>query len=554
MLQITCHGGVGEIGGNKILLEDGGSALMLDFGKRMGAINAFFDEFLPPRTNSCLRDLLCLGLLPEIPGIYRHDLLNHAGAWDHLSTKLPDHARRLFSSDLESYDDHTRKHGPRIDGILLSHAHADHVQDLCFVDRRIPVYCSQVTYAILQAAQDVGKNKFDSDICLCRERRWEACGSRSTFPGESKIDTDSTDGDRDLQILEPFTRQQVGGFAVEPVPVDHSVPGACAFIIGCPSGQTVFYTGDLRFHGASSEATSRLRERTAGLRPDVLITEGTRIADDDGNVTTAGDNEADVERKITDIVRGCAGLAVVDFGWKDTTRFQTILSVAKSTGRVLAVSPKVAYLWDLLRRIDPVAYPDFAHGGCVRVYLERSDSMTYSLADYSDAKHTAGLRVDWGEKSQDMRKAMADGDEDYTGPRLCHYRDGVRAYDIAADPSRYILHAGFFDMNELFDISPPQGSVYISAITEPFCDEMDLDHKKLKHWLDHFGLDYGGERIEHHHVSGHANGTDLLDFIRRADPRLVIPIHTERPEAFERELGPRVPVGLPRVDVPVMDL
>ena len=69
MLTITCHGAVGEIGGNKIMIEDGGSALMLDFRKSFAAANMYFDEFLQPRTNSCLRDLLPLGILPVIQGI-----------------------------------------------------------------------------------------------------------------------------------------------------------------------------------------------------------------------------------------------------------------------------------------------------------------------------------------------------------------------------------------------------------------------------------------------------------------------------------------------------
>ena len=82
MPNITCFGAVNEIGGNKILLEDSGSSIMLDFGKSFSAENSFFDEFLQPRTNACLRDLLTLSLLPPIPGIYRHDMLRHAGAWE----------------------------------------------------------------------------------------------------------------------------------------------------------------------------------------------------------------------------------------------------------------------------------------------------------------------------------------------------------------------------------------------------------------------------------------------------------------------------------------
>ncbi|MGC8864028.1 MAG: MBL fold metallo-hydrolase RNA specificity domain-containing protein, partial [Armatimonadota bacterium] len=286
-----------------------------------------------------------------------------------------------------------------------------------------------------------------------------------------------------------------------------------------------------------TEITSRLRAWCAGLRPDVLITEGTRIVDGNGRtLSSSGDDEAGVESRITDIVRDCAGLVIVDFGWKDTARLRTIVAVAKSTGRTLVVNPKVAYLWALLGKDDPNSYPDFESVGNLAVYLERLDSMTYSLADYSGSKHTVGVCLDWGEKNKDMRQAFLAHDNEYLRDRLCHYYSGIRAYDIAADPARFIVHAGFFDMNELFDIAPPPGSVFISAMTEPFCDEMEIDQRKLKNWLDYFGIDYGGDRIQHYHVSGHANGQDLLDFIRSVEPKLVVPVHTEHPEAFVREL------------------
>ena len=36
MVALTFHGGVDEIGGNKVLLETDEGAVLLDFGRRMG--------------------------------------------------------------------------------------------------------------------------------------------------------------------------------------------------------------------------------------------------------------------------------------------------------------------------------------------------------------------------------------------------------------------------------------------------------------------------------------------------------------------------------------
>lgn len=550
-MRITCYGGVDEIGGNKILLEDEGSAIMLDFGKSFSAESRYFNEFLQPRTNSSLRDLLRLGLLPPVAGIYRHDLLTHAGAFQDLGAHgdaLPESAARLFNADLESYDDYAANHGPRIDGVLLSHGHTDHTDHLCYVDRRIPIYCTRETLAVLRTVQDVGAS---GDICECPYRSCEECGGSSTFPGAPTIKTEREmkvpreDYQRTFKVVPPYEAIGVGGFNVVSFPVDHSVPGACAFLVTSPSGKHLFYTGDLRFHGrfssGSRDLTSELRDRTAGLAPDLLVTEGTRITSD------SRDSEQDVERAIQGVVSSCAGLAIVDFGWKDTTRFQTILNVAAATGRTLAVSPKLAYLWARLRLNDPDNYPDLAASSKVRVYVKRTDSMLYSLADYSKSKHIAGTCADWG-SAREMSAAFADGNEGYLQDKLCHYRDGVRAYDIASDPGRYILHAGYFDMNELLDVNPPPGSLFVRAATEPFSDEMEIDDKKLDNWLAAFGIarDRGLS-----HVSGHAGGPDLLEFIKEMQPKRVVPVHTEHPEAFEQSLGDRFDVVRPTLAQPI---
>ncbi|MGA9079823.1 MAG: hypothetical protein WB581_06300 [Halobacteriota archaeon] len=47
MTSLTLYGGVSEIGGNKILLEDQATRVFLDFGMSLSLANQFFDEFMP---------------------------------------------------------------------------------------------------------------------------------------------------------------------------------------------------------------------------------------------------------------------------------------------------------------------------------------------------------------------------------------------------------------------------------------------------------------------------------------------------------------------------
>jgi ribonuclease J len=50
MVELTFFGGVKEIGGNKILLEDNGTRVFLDFGLSFGLRKKYYDEFLQARS------------------------------------------------------------------------------------------------------------------------------------------------------------------------------------------------------------------------------------------------------------------------------------------------------------------------------------------------------------------------------------------------------------------------------------------------------------------------------------------------------------------------
>ena len=106
MVTLTFYGGINEIGGNKVLLEDNGTRIFLDFGMSFGRRALFFEEFLTPRSANGIGDFLTMGLIPDIPGIYRTDLLSHFG-------------REPEEADIQA--------------VLLSHAHADHANYISFL-------------------------------------------------------------------------------------------------------------------------------------------------------------------------------------------------------------------------------------------------------------------------------------------------------------------------------------------------------------------------------------------------------------------------------------
>jgi len=101
----------------------------------------------------------------------------------------------------------------------------------------------------------------------------------------------------------------------------------------------------------------------------------------------------------------------------------------------------------------------------------------------------------------------------------------------------------FWDANELFDLSNPDGiipdSKYIRASCEPFNDEMEIDEEKLMNWLNKFGVNYetfvpenGKEYFVRSHVSGHASKPELIELITKIKPGFFIPIHCLNPKNY----------------------
>ena len=126
MIEITFYGGAGEIGGNMILVRDGDSKIMLDFGMSLGERGRFFSEpFLSPRNES---GLISLGIIPDVAGLYKGE------------GEVP------------------------ADAVFLSHAHIDHSMSISLLNRQIPVYCGETTKLILEALSTARPGGFENDL------------------------------------------------------------------------------------------------------------------------------------------------------------------------------------------------------------------------------------------------------------------------------------------------------------------------------------------------------------------------------------------------------
>ncbi len=524
MVDITLYGGVDEIGGNKILLESDGHRIFLDFGMSFGKTGEFFAQFVKPRTRAAVADLIRVGALPKLDGIYRQD----ACALDGTDALVAAHGfDDLWRAPVQSYDDYAREEGrPFVDAVVLSHAHMDHFGHFSYLDEKIPIYGAPVTLAALRAVDDVVRGGMENEFVHGKTAAVTAIKSGRYAGGSTIRGKDAWT--RPLYELPLESRVTIPGtpFEITTIPVDHSVPGATSILVRV-EGKTIYYSGDVRFHGIFKDETRRLRETVDGLAPDLFLCEGTRITEE------ASDSEDDVRTSLDAAFKPATGLAMVDFAWKDTSRFVTLQHVATSTRRTLVISHKLAYMLRKLHEAAPARHAPAEAFENVRVYKRRSKSLRYEESDYGPL--ALGY---WAGTAKDT----PDGDP----LTRTHWVNGVSALNIRRDPSAFILMLSQFEMPDLIDLAPPKGSVFVRAACEPFSDEMDLDLQRQANWLTTFDVPVNADRDGGKppiptslHASGHASGPDLRKFVRLVDAKEVVPIHTLHGDAFDQS-GTRI--------------
>ncbi|MFI5404856.1 MAG: MBL fold metallo-hydrolase [Candidatus Gagatemarchaeaceae archaeon] len=282
--RLTCFGGVGEIGGNKFLLEDKDAKVLLDFGTGFADGADYFGGMIEPRAVNGAGDLFEFGLLPEVHGLYSEGALQN--------TEL-------------------RYQKPEVDAVVVSHYHWDHVGRIGLVDEEIPIYCGETTALISEAYGETGSSPFDG---------------------------------HEVRRFRTGDKFRVGPLEFVPVHVDHSIPGAYGFVVYTSEGP-IAYTGDFRFHGPAGEMTADFTREAAAAKPRLLLTEGTRVSASDrkGNMT-----EKAVLEAATKAASDCKSLVFSTFRGNDVDRINTFHAAAQASGRRLVVSMKMAALLEKL--------------------------------------------------------------------------------------------------------------------------------------------------------------------------------------------------------------
>ncbi|MBI4338124.1 MAG: MBL fold metallo-hydrolase [Chloroflexi bacterium] len=533
MVQVTCYRGVGQIGGNQFMLEDGDARLLLDFGTPFSERGRFYEEYLNPRPAFGLLDPLTMGLLPPLRGLYRTDM----------EQGLPDLWER--SKDSPWYRD--LRDAP-VHGVLLSHAHLDHSGYISFLRGDIPVLASALTAFAAKAIQDSGRTDFESEVVYAVPR--EAKGSGLIASGdyrkvpaeqrpfqvfgaerltdESHAFWEATPGARRLEPRSLVGPGNAGGLEVRCYPVDHSIPGACAFAIRTSAGW-VAYTGDLRLHGAQGHMTRRSLQELRSLKPVLLLCEGTRA--DLEREGQPNPTEQDVQERARQELRSAQGLVIADFGPRNVERLLTFAAIAHEAGRALVVLAKDAYLLKAAHLADP-AIPSA---------MDIPDLLVYAEPRLQLDRWERAIREEYGARM--------------VGPA-----------QVQAHQDSYVLCFSFYDLDQLPTIRPRPGSLYLYSSHEAFSEELQLDFRRLRAWLDHFGMRHVGLPLEELgwtarpeeqglHASGHADPKGLAEVVQEIAPQVLVPVHTDKERGIayfrQRVLEPGVRIIVPSYGGPI---
>ena len=402
-----------------------------------------------------------------------------------------------------------------IDGILVSHAHLDHIGALPVLCREFPdapVYATEETLAI-------GEAMLHNSVNVMKAQRRELGIGAYPLYTHDEID-DLVPGWIPRRFGQRFALGATGAVTASFLPAGH-VLGAAGVVLR-NAGRTVVYTGDVHFEDQSLCPAADF-EAIAGETIDTMIIETTRGEHDREAGYT---REIETDRLVSTIREtleqgGTVMLPVFAFG--KTQELLILLHEARGRGELPRVPIHIGGLSTKITKL----FDRFASSARRR---HRNLRLLEDLPDLVIPSRKQKLPyVKPGEIYAVSSGMMS---ENTVSNRLAQY--------VLPHPENALLFIGYADPET------PGGRI---LATEPG-EMVSMNDRGSGRRLP---LEC---RVEKFDFSGHAPRDQLLDFILRTDPKHAILVHGDEParEWFAnrlREQRPEMRVTVPRPGEPV---
>lgn len=266
---------------------------------------------------------------------------------------------------------------------------------------------------------------------------------------------------------------KVGDIEVKVMPVDHDAYGASGLLITTPD-LVISYTGDIRLHGYRKHDTLNFCKESENC--DILLIEGVSVSFQDFGDDVSDreiSNEPDLLEKINEIVDNNKGKQIT-FNYY-ISNIERILNIIKTSSRKVVLDAYYAYVLKEATGYD--------------AYYYQLDDREYGL--------DKNLKIDFEDLLND---------------------EGDFFWQLDTLALKYI--------DKL-----KEGGIYIHTNATPLGD-FDPAYQPF---VDSFAA----HNVEFVRVScsGHAHPYDLIEIINLIKPKLLVPIHSYRPEKLYNESG-----------------
>jgi ribonuclease J len=296
----------------------------------------------------------------------------------------------------------------------------------------------------------------------------------------------------------PFT---LGPFTITPYLADHSAYDAFSLLIGA-GGRSLFYTGDIRGHGRKASAFDRLLADPPAPVHAILM-EGTSLRDPAADATGPAPEpvtltEADIETRLADTLRATSGLVVVLASAQNIDRLVTVYRAALRSDRDLVVD---LYTADIAKATGRPSIP--------------------TIGDSWPRVHVyAPLR---------QRVAVKESGQ---FERVARVRDRRRCPEQLLERAGQLVLFGAYqgEIPSLVRDGLLTGGAVVWSMWDGYLDEPSGQRLQTV-------LQAANVPLIHHHTSGHATPADLVRLVQALSPAVVVPIHTEGPDAYASTVG-----------------